>query len=190
MNQNHQNSPLPHHRLVAYQVAVELLILVRDARLRDAVLREQALKSAKSACLNIAEAAGRVSPADKARVFAIARGEVVEACAAVELAGVLGVASEATVEACVALSGGAAERADALAAGTAAAASPRAAQRQVCRSCRSPQRVATLGLFCEDSHGWNSAASFSRPSWPQAVPPNRPLEFPPTSLAAMPRSTI
>ncbi len=104
LNLKHQHSPLPHHRLVAYQVAVELLIVVRDARLRDAVLREQALKSAKSACLNIAEAAGRVSPADKARVFAIARGEVVEACAAVELAGVLGVASEATVEACVALS--------------------------------------------------------------------------------------
>jgi len=95
---------LPHHRLVAYQVAVELLVVVRDARLRDAVLREQALKSAKSACLNIAEAAGRVSAADKARVFAIARGEVVEACAAVELAGVLGATSEATVEACVALS--------------------------------------------------------------------------------------
>ena len=41
---------------------------------------------AKSACLNTAEAAGRVSPADKARVFAIARGECVEAAAAVEIA--------------------------------------------------------------------------------------------------------
>ena len=104
MNINHQGSPLPHHRLVAYQVAVELLVVVRDARVRDVGLREQALKSAKSACLNIAEAAGRVSAADKARVFAIARGEVVEACAAVELAGVLGATSASSVEACVALS--------------------------------------------------------------------------------------
>ena len=99
----HQNkhSPLPHHRLVAYQVAVELLIVVRDARLRDAVLREQALKSAKSACLNIAEGAGRVSRADRARVFGIARGEAVEVCAAVELAGVLGAASDGTVRRCL-----------------------------------------------------------------------------------------
>ena len=96
-------SALPHHRLVAYQVSVELLVLVRDARLRDAGLREQALRSAKSVCLNIAEAAGRVSHADRARVFGIARGEVVEACAAVEIAGVLGATSAETVERCVAL---------------------------------------------------------------------------------------
>jgi four helix bundle protein len=96
-------SALPHHRLVAYQVAVELLVLVRDARLRDVVLREQALRSAKSACLNIAEAAGRVSQADRARVFGIARGEVVETCAAVELAGLLGGVPEATVERCIAV---------------------------------------------------------------------------------------
>jgi four helix bundle protein len=88
---------------VAYHVAVDLLVLVRDARLRDAVLREQALRSAKSVCLNVAEAAGRVSPADKSRVFGIARGEVVEVCAAVELAGLLGATSEETVGRCVAL---------------------------------------------------------------------------------------
>ncbi len=96
-------SSLPHHRLVAYQVAVELLVLVRDARLRDSTLREQALRSAKSVCLNIAEGAGRASHADRARVFGIARGEVVETCAAVELAGVLGGTSEDTVHACVVL---------------------------------------------------------------------------------------
>ena len=61
--------PLPHHRLVAYQVAIELLALVRDAKLRDAKLRDQAMRAAKSVCLNVAEAAGRTSPADKARVF-------------------------------------------------------------------------------------------------------------------------
>jgi four helix bundle protein len=89
--------------LVAYQVAVELLVLVRDARLQDATLREQALRSAKSVCLNIAEGSGRVSRADRARVFGIARGEVVETCAAVELAGLLGSTSQTTVQRCVAL---------------------------------------------------------------------------------------
>ena len=93
---------LPHHKLVAYQVAVELLIAVRDAKVKDTGLREQALRAAKSACLNIAEAAGRVSRADKARVFAIARGEVVETCAAIEIAGVLGAAAEPSVALCVA----------------------------------------------------------------------------------------
>lgn len=100
---NHPLS-LPHHKLVAYQVSVELLVGVfRDARIRDTGLREQALRAAKSACLNIAEAAGRGSRADKSRVYAIARGEVVEAVAAVEIAGTLGSTSSASVDACVAL---------------------------------------------------------------------------------------
>jgi four helix bundle protein len=44
------------------------------------------MRAAKSACLNAAEGAGRVSRADKARVFAIARAEAGEAAAAVEIA--------------------------------------------------------------------------------------------------------
>ena len=78
--------PLPHHNLVAYQVVLQLLTAVREAAPSDAKLREHALKSAKSACLNIAEAAGRTSRADKVRVFGIARGEVVEVAAAIEIA--------------------------------------------------------------------------------------------------------
>lgn len=60
------------------------------------MLRDQALRAAKSACLNIAEGAGRVSLADKARAYAIARGEAGEAAAAVEIAGCAasGVAAE------------------------------------------------------------------------------------------------
>ena len=69
---------------------MELLAAVRDARVRDAGLREQAMRSAKSCCLNVAEGAGRVSRADKARVFAIARAEAVEAAAAVEIAALCG----------------------------------------------------------------------------------------------------
>jgi four helix bundle protein len=59
---------------------------VQDARVRDRELRVQALRAAKSVCLNIAEGAGRVTRADKARAYTVARGELVEAVAAVEIA--------------------------------------------------------------------------------------------------------
>ncbi len=81
---------LPHHRLIAYGVARELLLAVLACRIRDAKLRDEALRSAKSACLNCAEGAGRVTRADKARSFAIARAEAVEAAAAVEIAALCG----------------------------------------------------------------------------------------------------
>jgi four helix bundle protein len=81
---------LPHHRLVAYNVSLELLVCVRNAAIKDPKLRDQALRAAKSICLNTAEAAGRTSPADKARVFGIARGEVLEVAAALEIAALAG----------------------------------------------------------------------------------------------------
>ena len=88
------NQPsLPHHRLAAYQLSLEFLRVVHAANVRDAEQRNQARKSAKSAARNIAEAAGRWTRADKARVYAIARGEVCEACAAVEIAAVIGCAT-------------------------------------------------------------------------------------------------
>ncbi len=77
---------LPHHRLIAYGVAVELLDAVRAMHISDPTLRDQALRAAKSTCLNCAEGAGRVSRRDKARAYAIARAECVEAAAAVEIA--------------------------------------------------------------------------------------------------------
>ena len=98
-----QNRSLPHHRLVAYAVAVELLRAVHGARIRDAGLRDQAMRAAKSACLNIAEGAGRSSKPDKARAYAIARGEAGEAAAAVEIAGHIGVAGPAAAAQCNAL---------------------------------------------------------------------------------------
>ena len=89
---------LPHHKLIAFEVAKELLVAVRDAHVKDSGLKDQALRSAKSAALNCAEGAGRVSRADKARVFAIARAEAGEAAAAVELAVLTGDASEESLE--------------------------------------------------------------------------------------------
>jgi four helix bundle protein len=79
-------SLLPHHRLRAYGTALRLLRAVRAAGIRDRTLRDQALRAAKSVCLNIAEGAGRVTRADKARAYTVARGELVEAIAAVEIA--------------------------------------------------------------------------------------------------------
>lgn len=96
-------SRLVHHRLVAYRVAVELLLAVRQAGIRDPHLRDQAYRAAKSACLNTAEGAGRVTRADKARAFAIARGEAVEVAAAIEIAELAGDANVGAAERCLPL---------------------------------------------------------------------------------------
>jgi four helix bundle protein len=77
---------LPHERLHAYQEARQLLECIRDAEISDARLRDQAIRAGTSVCLNIAEAAGRSGLADRARVFAIARGESCEAAAALDIA--------------------------------------------------------------------------------------------------------
>jgi len=70
-----------------------MFVAVRDARIRDAKLRDEALRAAKGTCLNCAEGAGRVTRADKGRAFTVARGEAVEAAAAIEIAVLLGDAS-------------------------------------------------------------------------------------------------
>ncbi len=101
MTNQHPPSELPHHRLVAYHVAVELLLAIKAANIRDAKLRDEALRAAKSPVLNIAEGAGRVSRADENRAFTIARGEGLEAFAALETACLVGDAEAAHVHACL-----------------------------------------------------------------------------------------
>jgi four helix bundle protein len=102
-----QNAPaattFPHHKLVAYQLALELVKLVGSVRIRDAQLRQQARKSAASAALNSAEGAARQSLADKSRAYAIALAECCECCAAIEIAGALGACSSNDVHAVLAL---------------------------------------------------------------------------------------
>jgi four helix bundle protein len=88
---------LPHHKLIAYQVALEFVTLVARIRIANAQLRQQARKSAASAALNTAEGAARQTLPDKSRAFGIALAECCEACAAVEIAGALGACSEAHV---------------------------------------------------------------------------------------------
>ncbi len=97
MNPPEASSLLPHHRLIAYQVALELVKVVGSARIRDAHLRMQARKSAASAALNTAEGAARQTGADKSRAYGIALAECCEACAAVEIAGALGACSSVQV---------------------------------------------------------------------------------------------
>jgi four helix bundle protein len=89
----------PQHTLKAYGIAVKLVIAVRDARVSDAHLRDQAMRAAKSTALNCAEGAGRVTRADKARAYAVARGECLEACAAIEIASLCGATSGARYDA-------------------------------------------------------------------------------------------
>ena len=88
---------LPHHKLVAFAVAKDFLVAILAAKIADGELRNQATRAAKSVALNIAEAAGRASAKDKARVFTIARGELVEAIAALEIAVLIGAASQASL---------------------------------------------------------------------------------------------
>jgi four helix bundle protein len=94
---------LPHHKLIGFQLALELVKLVARIRIGDAQLRQQARKSAASAALNAAEGAARQSAGEKARAYGIALAECCEACAAVEIAGALGVCSASDVGAVVAL---------------------------------------------------------------------------------------
>ena len=49
---------LPHHRLRAYSVALELLAAVKVANITNKKLKDEALRAAKGACLNIAEGCG------------------------------------------------------------------------------------------------------------------------------------
>ena len=62
-----QNTPcLPHHRLIVFGVACELVVAIKDAHVSDAKLRDEALRAIKGVTCNIAEGAGRVTRADKA----------------------------------------------------------------------------------------------------------------------------
>jgi four helix bundle protein len=99
------HSSLPHHRLQAWHVALELVRLVHGIRIGDALDREQARKAASACARNVAEGAARVSRGDKARVYGIARGECGECVASVELAAAKGACSAADVGAVVALGG-------------------------------------------------------------------------------------
>ena len=97
------SNSFPHHKLIAYQLALSLVKLVASTRIADAQLRQQARRSAASAALNSAEGAARQTLADKSRAYAIALAECCECCAAIEIAAALGACSPADEEAVLAL---------------------------------------------------------------------------------------
>ncbi len=103
MSPTEKQAQLPHHKLIAYQLALELVKLVARTRIGEAQLRAQARKSATSAALNTAEGAARQTLADKSRAYAIALAECCECCAAVEIAGALGACAPGHVHAVVEL---------------------------------------------------------------------------------------
>ena len=78
---------LSHERLDVYRLAVELhslaITLLPQRGFR--VLRDQIERASLGVVLNIAEGAGRRSPADKRRFFEIARGSAMETAAALEI---------------------------------------------------------------------------------------------------------
>ena len=85
-------------RLDCFRVAVEFLALAAGlcAQRRLGALRDQLDRASVSIALNIAEGAGRRTPAEKAHFFTIARGSATECAAVLQLLvarGLLGPAS-------------------------------------------------------------------------------------------------
>ena len=74
-------------RLDAYRVAVEFQLLAASicGGRRLGALRDQLDRASVSIVLNIAEGAGRRTPADKAHFFSIARGSATECAAVLQL---------------------------------------------------------------------------------------------------------
>ena len=87
MNQ-YENKPttaqLSHESLDVYQLALKFHLGVTDLlpRRSSPTLRDQLERASTSIILNIAEGAGRRSPADRRRYFVIAQGSTYE-CAAI-----------------------------------------------------------------------------------------------------------
>jgi four helix bundle protein len=80
-------------RLDCYRVALEFNVLAPRLVPRGRrELRDQLLRASLSVTLNLAEGAGRFSPADKAHFFAIARGSAMECAAVVDVLRSLGLA--------------------------------------------------------------------------------------------------
>jgi four helix bundle protein len=99
----------PHNRLDAHAIAQQFAVASWSLASRfprgAGPMADQLRRSSASAVLNIAEAANRVAAGEKRQRFSIARGEVGEAAAALELAGALGLAPAEEVEAARVLAG-------------------------------------------------------------------------------------
>ncbi len=90
-------------RLDVYVAAKELARRVQLARIRDAELRDQATRAAKSAFLCLAEGLPNDGPAMRRKYFVEANNSLHETVAAVDLAAALGALGEAEATAVQAL---------------------------------------------------------------------------------------
>jgi four helix bundle protein len=81
----------PHEKLDCYRLADEVARWLADATFRrgDADLRDQAVRSARSVVLNIAEGSGKSGRARR-HSYTVALGEAGEACSAIGMAGLEG----------------------------------------------------------------------------------------------------
>jgi len=73
-----------------YRVAKDICVLVQEARIKDAELRDQATRAAKSCFLNLSEGLPSDQTGIRRRHFAIANGSLGELCGAIDLAATLG----------------------------------------------------------------------------------------------------
>lgn len=93
---------LSHERLEVYQKAVEFFAVA--AKLLDSLpkgqrtLADQLRRASLSTLLNIAEVAGKPSPAEGRHHFAIARGSALECAAALDAIRLLGLAEDEPIE--------------------------------------------------------------------------------------------
>jgi len=91
--------PFPHSKLIAYQLARQLVRLVHDNPIQDATLRKHASESVRSTAVHTAEGAARWSKADKSRVYVMARAECCEAVACYEVASDMAACTAAQLQA-------------------------------------------------------------------------------------------
>ena len=90
----HDHVVLDFEKLDCYQVALQFNALAARLVPRGhRELRDQLTRAALSISLNIAESAGRTSPADKARFFSIARGSAMECAAIIDVLASSGIAA-------------------------------------------------------------------------------------------------
>jgi four helix bundle protein len=89
---------LPFQRLDAYKVAKELARKVHEAKLRDAELRDQATRAAKSAFLGLCEGLPSDAAGIRRRHFDIANNSLHELVGAVDLAEAIGAVASDTAQ--------------------------------------------------------------------------------------------
>ncbi|HEX7667475.1 MAG TPA: four helix bundle protein [Polyangiaceae bacterium] len=82
-------------QLDIYRLAMELAVDVHKMTIRDAEIRDQATRAAKSCFLNIAEGLPSYQSGVRRRHFSIARGSLGELAAAIDLGQALGLVEEA-----------------------------------------------------------------------------------------------